>query len=94
MALYDDNLLSLREATQYVPAINGKRHATSTLYRWCRHGINGVKLEYVRIGRNIATTAEALDRFFKALAEADSNAGPGIHNLTHAVKTSQRNERS
>ncbi len=42
MALNDNELLSLCEATRYVPAINGKRHATSTLYRWCRRGINGV----------------------------------------------------
>lgn len=77
MALNEDNLLSLHEATQYVPAINGKRHATSTLYRWCRRGIGGVRLEYVRIGRNIATTAEALDQFFKALAAADGRDPSG-----------------
>ena len=73
MTLNDDNLMSLDEATRYVPAINGRRHATSTLYRWCRRGIKGVRLEYVRIGRNIATTTEALDRFFEALAQADNS---------------------
>ena len=77
MTLNQDNLLSLREAVRFVPCINGKRRAVSTLYRWCRQGIKGVRLEYVRIGRNVATTPEALERFFAALAEADSRDEAG-----------------
>ena len=64
-------LLSLAEAAKDLQPINNKRPAISTLWRWCRKGIRGVKLDYVRVGRNIATSNEALGRFFVALAEAD-----------------------
>jgi hypothetical protein len=66
-----EDLLSLSEAARYLPTVNGKKHATSTLYRWCRRGIGGIRLEYIRVGRTIATSREALDRFFAALAEVD-----------------------
>ena len=67
-----ERLLSLAEATKVLPRVNGKRPAISTLWRWCRKGLNGQRLEYIRMGRNIVTSAEALGRFFTALAEADA----------------------
>lgn len=66
-----ETLLSLTEATKALPTVNGKRHAIPTLWRWCRRGVRGVRLEYVRMGRNIATSQAALNRFFNALAAAD-----------------------
>ena len=66
-----EKLLSLAEAAKKLPRINNKRPAISTLWRWCRKGIRGVKLDYVRVGRNIATSHEAMGRFFVALADAD-----------------------
>ena len=69
--LSGEKLLSLHEAAQQVPKINGRRHAPSTLWRWCRQGLGGVRLEHVRIGRTIATSTQALDRFFAALAAAE-----------------------
>ena len=69
-----EHLLSFAEAVSYLPTINGRHHAPSTMYRWCRRGIGGVRLEYIRIGRNMATSREALDRFFLQLAAADDQA--------------------
>jgi hypothetical protein len=69
-----ESVVSLTEATRIIPPRNGKRVAISTLWRWCRKGINDVRLEYIRLGRNIATSQEALGRFFCALAEADKPA--------------------
>ncbi len=71
-----EQLLSLTEATKVMPRVNGKRPAISTLWRWCRKGINGVHLEYLRLGRNILTTEAALFRFFAALAAADRPLTP------------------
>ena len=68
-----EDLLSLTEATKVIPKVNRKRMAKSTLWRWCRKGLRGVHLEYVRVGRDIATSREALNRFFVALAEADAS---------------------
>ena len=71
--LFDENedLLTLTEATKIMPRINGRRPAVSTLWRWCRKGLHGVHLEYLRIGRNIVTSRRALRRFFADLAAAD-----------------------
>jgi len=63
-----EEMLSLTEATKVLPRHNGKRVAISTLWRWCRQGLGGVHLEYVRIGRRIATSRGALSRFFNAPA--------------------------
>ncbi len=71
----NEQLLTLTEATKVLPRLNGRQPAISTLWRWCRKGVRGVRLEYVRIGRNIATSREALGRFFNALARADQPPG-------------------
>ena len=68
----NETLLTLTEATKVLPRLNGRRPAISTLWRWCRKGLRGVRLDYIRVGRNIATSREALSRFFSALAEADT----------------------
>jgi hypothetical protein len=74
-----ESLLSLTEATKALPRVNGKRPSISTLWRWCRRGLRGVRLEYVRVGRGIATSRDALNRFFNALAAADPTViPPGI----------------
>ena len=66
-----ETLLSLTEAAKVLPKINGRKPAVSTLWRWCRRGLRGVHLEYLRVGRNIVTSPQALHRFFAALAAAD-----------------------
>ena len=65
-------IINLTQAAKILPLRRGKRIAISTLWRWCRKGLHGVQLDYVRIGRNIATSREALNRFFNALAEMDT----------------------
>ena len=69
--IHNETVLSLTEATKVLPRLNGKRPSISTLWRWCRKGLRGVHLEYIRLGRSIATSEEALNRFFEALAETD-----------------------
>lgn len=71
-----EQVVSLTEATKIMPKRNGKRPAIATLWRWCRKGIQGIHLEYIRMGRNLATSREAINRFFNALADADRSAAP------------------
>jgi hypothetical protein len=66
--------ITLTEAAKLTPG----RPSTNCLWRWCRRGVlsrNGqrVRLEHVRIGGKIFTTAEWVERFGKALAEADAS---------------------
>lgn len=74
--IQNESLLSLTEATKALPRVNGKRPSISTLWRWCRRGLRGVRLEYIRVGRGIATSHEALNRFFNSLAAADPTVVP------------------
>ena len=66
-----ENLITLQEASRLLPRVNGKRINLSTLWRWCRKGLRGVNLEYLRVGSKIVTTHEAMQRFFTVLAQAD-----------------------
>lgn len=74
-ALVGEELLSLREAAAHLPCVSGKRPSVSTLWRWCRRGLYGVRLEHTRIGRNIATSREAMGRFLGTLATAHERHG-------------------
>jgi Protein of unknown function (DUF1580) len=62
-----EQLMTLTELAKRTP---GRPHS-STLWRWCRRGVNGVRLEYRKVGRRIFSSAQAMDRFTRAAAEAE-----------------------
>lgn len=65
-----ENLLSTVEAAKFVGARRGRRPINqSTIWRWCMHGVRGVRLESICIGGTRVTSTEALQRFFERLAE-------------------------
>ena len=68
----DEQLITLVEATKLLPRVGGKRMNVSTLWRWCKKGLRGCNLEYVCVGTKIATSSDALNRFFVSLANADN----------------------
>ena len=63
--------MTLAQAAKLLPRVDGRKVAVSTLWRWCSRGLRGVFLAYVRVGRKICTTREALLRFFSELTERD-----------------------
>ncbi len=71
-----ESVLTLEEAKKAVPRRHGRHPSVATLWRWCRRGIKGVRLEYIRVGRTIITSKEAIARFFEAMAAADKPLGP------------------
>jgi len=83
-----ETLVTLSEAARLLPRINGKKIAASTLWRWCRKGLRGVNLEYLRVGSKVATTSDALQRFFAALAQLDATQ-PSTYKPT-CLKTRRR----
>jgi len=91
----DEQLITLTEATKLLPEVDGKKPAVCTLWRWCRKGLRGMFLEYVRVGRKICTTREALLRFFTDLAELDEQAPPSAPPLsTRTPVTSRQRQRA
>ncbi len=60
----NETVLSLTDATKRLPKRRaGKRPHVSTLYRWAQSGIDGVKLEVIRVGGTLCTSLESLQRF-------------------------------
>jgi hypothetical protein len=78
-------LLSLAQAAKSLPMIDGKVTNISTIFRWTRKGIRGVKLEHVYVGRRICTSEAALNRFFNAIAEA-----PAPTRTRHAAREKEK----
>jgi len=91
----DEQLITLTQASKLLPEVDGRKVAVCTLWRWCRKGLRGVFLEYVRVGRRICTTREALLRFFTDLAELDEKAPPPPAPLsTRTPVTSRQRQRA
>ena len=69
---HTESYLTLTEAATIAPG----RPATNAIWRWCRLGVcarsgERIRLEHCRVGGSLFTSAEALERFFAAVAEAD-----------------------
>ena len=85
--LRNETALSLTDATKAVPPIDNKRPHPSTVWRWCRKGLRGVRLEHIRVGHRVVTTREALCRFFDRLAGAEADTPPSSTTTPHAART-------
>jgi hypothetical protein len=64
-----EELLTLGQAAQHAKP-GDRRLAPSTIWRWYRKGIAGVKLETICIGGIRHTSFEALQRFFNGVTAA------------------------
>ena len=89
------NLLSFSEVTKIVP----NRPSTSAIWRWCRKGQKSrsgeiIRLEHVRIGKKIYTSAESLHDYFKEMAQSDAKYFDGQktfnHKKTNKTRTSDQ----
>ena len=68
------DFFTLTEAAHRLPRIDGRRLHPSTLWRWCRKGIQGISLDYIRVGNKVMVSEEGLNRFFAKLSQADEEA--------------------
>ena len=73
--------ISIDEAADLLSQVLGIRLSYKNVYKWCRFGCQNVKLEYVRDGRSLFTTAEAVVRFVQGLLEAASGGYGYFHRL-------------
>jgi len=64
--LESDPLLTLGEACRLLP----RRPSPATLWRWRAKGINGTRLECVRVGGKWYTTRAAMSEFVRRQTEA------------------------
>lgn len=83
-----EELIPLRDVPKLLPRRpNGKRLHISAVYRWKERGVNGMKLETVKVGGTTYTSLEALKRF-AVQCEMNSHRW-----LSFAPRTNQLRER-
>ena len=69
--IHTEALITLKAAARLrPPGRNNRPTHVSTLYRWVRCGVGGVRLEAVRLGGAFVTSREALQRFADRLTSA------------------------
>lgn len=61
-----EDVLTLTEARQEIHSITRQRPDKATLTRWIHRGVGGVKLDAVRLGRQLITSRQAITRFISA----------------------------
>jgi hypothetical protein len=62
------DLIPLHKATCLIPGRQGRKQVhANTLFRWCLHGVRGVKLRSVLVGGQRYTTQTWVDEFLAAL---------------------------
>jgi hypothetical protein len=63
-----EEVITLAEAARRLPCRRkGKSTNVATLYRWASTGLHGERLEVIRVGGGLCTSAESLQRFFNRL---------------------------
>jgi hypothetical protein len=72
--------------------LDGKSPNPRTLWRWCRHGLDGVRLEHVFIGKRVATSRKALGRFATAVARQKAFQPGDAAERSRSPAPARRNE--
>lgn len=62
-----EDIVSISQARAAIHELTGKRPDKSTLIRWIKKGVQGQKLDGVRLGgRDLYTSRQAITRFIQA----------------------------
>jgi hypothetical protein len=86
--IHDDQLLTPAQAASLRPSgRRGRPTHPSTIYRWMKFGVRGVRLDSVRIGGSLYTSREAFQRF------ADQLTNPIPVPSSSSVPASKRRDR-
>ena len=67
-----EQLLTLAQAAECLPSRNGSSVHPTTVWRWMHHGIGGIKLPSIVIGRVRYTSREALQRWANELTARET----------------------
>jgi len=70
--------MGLAEAAAWMRAHHGVPTVRSTVWRWAVDGVDGVKLETVKYGRELRTSVGALQRFVDGRAAGEVGGDDGL----------------
>lgn len=61
-----EDVLTLSQARSELFQITGRRPDKATLTRWIHRGVGGTKLDAIRLGSQLFTSKQALNRFIES----------------------------
>ena len=67
---FSETIISVDQAAEHFSKICSRKRNRHVVMRWMNRGCSGVVLESIRVGREIFTSAEAINRFTNRLSEA------------------------
>ena len=65
-----ESVVTVAETRAIIHESTGQRPEKTTIQRWMHRGVGGVKLEHVRLGSQLLTSVEAINRFITARTAA------------------------
>jgi len=67
---FDETIISFDDAVNHIGKITGRTRNKNVVRRWITRGVYGVSLEIIRVGREIYTSHEAINRFLNEAAHS------------------------
>ena len=67
---FDETIISFDDAVNHIGKITGRTRNKNVVRRWITRGVYGVSLEIIRVGREIYTSHEAINRFINEVAQS------------------------
>ena len=67
---FDETIISFDDAVNHIGKITGRTRNKNVVRRWITKGVYGVSLEVIRVGREIYTSHEAINRFLNETAQS------------------------
>lgn len=82
-----EQLLTFRDLARSLPCRRGDRPVhVATIHRWRSRGLNGIRLEAMRIGGAWTTSREAFRRFVDRLTTQAEAGEPQTNGASHATR--------
>lgn len=82
-----EQLLTVAQACDHFPRVGNRKVSTFAVYRWLSTGVRGTKLESVRVGGRVCTSAEAVQRFLhRANAPTPTTPAPDLRKQHEAAE--------
>jgi len=90
--IFQEGAISLSAAARAFPVIDGKTPTPCTILRWCRSGIDGIRLEHAVFGGRLVTSRQAVERFLEAITSSRAEtqhigSSPHRSSSAHCAKT-------
>ena len=86
-SLLSETLIPIKKAGSHFP---GGGFSTRTIERWIASGVNGIRLEICRIGRERFTSSEAIQRFLEAMNRTQDSSTQPIRRLSEREITERK----